>query len=46
MTHQESLLSPTAMFYYFYDDGLALYIYLEGWLLEMESEDNLQPVSQ
>ena len=46
MTPKENLLSPNAIFLLFYDVNVALDLALEGKLLEMESEDNLQPVSQ
>ena len=45
-TPKESLLSPTAIFLIFYDVNVALDIAWEGQFLDMESEDNLQPVSQ
>ena len=46
MTSKENLLSPTAIFLLFYDVDVALDIDLEGELLEMDSEDKVQPVSQ
>ena len=46
MTPKESFLSPTAICLLFYDVDVALDLAWEGELLEMESEDNIQPVSQ
>ena len=46
MTPKEGLLSPTATFLLFYDVNVALYLDWEEELLEMESEDKIQPVSQ
>ena len=46
MTPKESFLSPNAIFLLFYDVDVALYIALEGEMLEINSEDKLQPVSQ
>ena len=46
MTPEESFLSPTVIYLLFNDVYVALDISLEGELLEMESEDKLQPVSQ
>ena len=46
MTSKESFLFPTAIFVLFYDVDVALDLAWEGELLEMESEDKLQPVSQ
>ena len=46
MTHQESLFSPAANFLLFYDVGVALDISWEGELLDMDSEEKFQPVSQ
>ena len=46
MTPKESFLSPTAIFLLFYDVNVALDLAWEGELLDMESEDKLQPVSQ
>ena len=46
MTHQESLLSPTATFSLFHDVGVTLDIALEVELLDMESEENFQIVSK
>ena len=46
MTPKEILISPTAIFLLFNDVYVALDISWEGELLEMESEDKLQPVSQ
>ena len=46
MTHQESLLPPTDIFKLFYDVGVDLDLAWEGEILEIESEENIQPVSQ
>ena len=46
MTHKVSLLSPTAIFLLFYDFGVALGIVQKGELLDMESEEKPQPVSE
>ena len=46
MTPKESFLSPNAIFLLFYDVDVALDLAWEGELLEMESEDKLEPVSQ
>ena len=46
MTPKNILLSPNAIFLLFYDVDVDLYLSWEGELLEMESEDKLQPVSQ
>ena len=45
MNRQEILFSATATFLLFNDVGVALYISLEGELLDMESEEKLQPLS-
>ena len=46
MTPKESFLSPTSKFLLFNDVDMALDLAWEGELLEMDSEDKLQPVSQ
>ena len=46
MTPKESFLSPTANFLLSNNFDVTLGLALEGELLEMESDDNLQPVSQ
>ena len=46
MTHQESLISPTAILLLFYDVDAALDLALEGDFLDMDYEDKLQQVSQ
>ena len=46
MTRKESLLSPTVIYSMFYDVDVDPYLAWEGELLEMEYEENLQPVSQ
>ena len=46
MTPKESLISPNAIYVLFYDVDVALDITLEVELLDMDSEDNLKPVSQ
>ena len=46
MTHQESLLSSTAIYLLFYGVDVDLDIAWEGELLDMDSEYKLQPVSQ
>ena len=46
MTPKESFLSPLAKFLLSNNVDVALDIACEGWLLEMESDDNLQSVSQ
>ena len=46
MTPKEIFLSPNDTFLLFNDVDVALDLDLEGELLEMESEDKLQPVSQ
>ena len=46
MTPKEIFLSPTAIFLLFNDVDVALDLAWEGELLEMDSEDKLQPVSQ
>ena len=46
MTPEESLLSPNANFLLFYDVDMALDISWEGELFDMESTDNIKPVSQ
>ena len=46
MTPKESFLSPIAIFLLFNNADVALDIAWEVDLLEMESEDKLQPVSQ
>ena len=46
MTPKESFLSPTAKFLPSYNVDVALDLAWEGELLEMESDDKLQPVSQ
>ena len=46
MTHKYIFLSHTAIFLIFYDVDVALYLAWEGELLDMESEEKLQPVSQ
>ena len=46
MNPKESLISPNAIYLLFYDVDVALDIAWEGELLEMESEDKLQQVSQ
>ena len=46
MTPKEILLSPTAIYLLLYDVDVALDLAWEGDLLEIESEENLQPVSQ
>ena len=46
MTPKESFLSPTAKFLLLYDIDVALDLAWERELLEMESEDKLQTVSQ
>ena len=46
MTPKKSLLSPTAIFLLFYYVDVALDIAWEGELLDIESEDKLQIVSQ
>ena len=46
MTPKESFLSPTDNFLLFNDVDVALDLAREGELLDMESEDNFQPVSQ
>ena len=46
MTPKESFLSPNAIFLLFNDVDVALDIAWEGELLDMESEDKLQLVSQ
>ena len=40
------LLSPNDIYLLFYDVDVALDISWEGKLLDMDSEDNIQPVSQ
>ena len=44
MTRKEILISTTDIFLLFYDVNVSLDISLEGELLDMESEDKLQPV--
>ena len=46
MTPKESFLSPTDNFLLFNDVDVALDLAWEGELLEMDSDDKLQPVSQ
>ena len=46
MTPKESFLSPTDLFLLFNDVDVALDLAWEGELLEMESEDKIQPVPQ
>ena len=46
MTPKESLLFPTAIFVLFYDVDVDLNLTWEGELLELESEDKLEPVLQ
>ena len=46
MNPKESFLSPTAEFLLFNNVDVALDLAWEGELLEMESNDKLQPVSQ
>ena len=46
MTPKENFLPPIAIFLLFYDVYVALDLTWEGELLEMESEEKLQPVSQ
>ena len=46
MTPKESFLSPTAIFLLFHDVDVALDLALEVEMLDMESEDKLQPVLQ
>ena len=46
MTPKESSISPNAIYLLFYDVNVALDLDWEGEMLEMESEDKLQPVSQ
>ena len=46
MTPKDILLSPNAIFVLFYDVDVALDLVWEGEFLQMESEENLHPVSQ
>ena len=46
MTPKESFLSPTAIFLQFNDVNVDLDLTWEGELLNMYSDDKLQPVSQ
>ena len=46
MNPKESLISPNGIYVLFYDVDVALDITLEVELLDMDSEDNLKPVSQ
>ena len=46
MTPKDSLLSTNAIYLLFYDVDVALYLALEGELLDMESEYKIQPVPQ
>ena len=46
MNPKEILLSPTAIYLLFYDVDMALDLAWEGELLEMDSEEKLQPVSK
>ena len=46
MTLKGSFLSPTAIFLLFNDVDVALDLAWEGELLEMDFEENIQPVSQ
>ena len=46
MTPKDSLLSPNAIYLLFYDVDVDLDLAWKGELLEMESEDKLQLVSQ
>ena len=46
MTTKDIFLSPNAIFLLVYDVDVALDIAWERKLLEMDSEDKLQPVSQ
>ena len=46
MTPRESLLSYNDIYLLLYDVNLALYLTGKGELLEMESEEKLQTVSQ
>ena len=46
MTPKESFLSPTAKFLLSNNIDVALDLTWEGELLEMESDDNIQSVSQ
>ena len=46
MTPKESFLSSNAIFLLFNNVDVALDLAWEGYLLDMESEDKLQPVSQ
>ena len=46
MTPNDSFISPNARFLLFYAVDVALCISWEGKVLDMESEDKLQPVSK
>ena len=46
MTPKERFLSTNAIFLLFNDGDVALDLPLKGNLLEMQSEEKLQPVSQ
>ena len=46
MIHKESFISPTAKFLLSNNVDVALDLYGEGELLEIESDDKLHPVSQ
>ena len=46
MTPKERFLSPNAIFLLFNNVDVALDLAWEGELLEMDSDDKLQPVSQ
>ena len=46
MIHKDSFLSPTAEFLLSNNVDVALDLACKGELLEMESDDKLQPVSQ
>ena len=46
MTPKERFLSPTAIFLLFNGVDVALDLAWKGKLLEMDSEENIQPVSQ
>ena len=46
MTPKESFLYPNDIFLLFNDVNVALDLTWEGELLDMDSEDKLQPVSQ
>ena len=46
MTPKESLFSPTAIFLRFYDVDVALGLAWEEYLLEMDYEHKIKPVSQ